>query len=180
MLLLFARKVQPEVQGTTAYPFRHPANSEYVHAIARAASAIARCAEPRSALTAAKQSQAGCGLSKLRALTHSGLFQGMILREKSRLERGGSAVGAAKLRGRAAARERGGRCGAWLRQYLRKWKGVPDAKAPPLRGLSHRPSWEACAWAWLGVFVTLLGLSALNQLTRFLSQVRTLVYTYYE
>ncbi len=45
---------------------------------------------------------------------------------------------------------------AWLANFFRKWRGVGD-RAPP------RDTWEHMAWAWVGAFLSILAIAAVNQ-----------------
>ena len=45
---------------------------------------------------------------------------------------------------------------SWLAGYARKFRGVPKAKAPPIKGFRSLVAWRAVAWTWLGVALTLM------------------------
>ena len=160
VVLLFTR-------GTESRGMQTDANIAYLGGAARIGAAIADSEAARKTLLAQKRARSS-GLRKLRFLHRSGMLAGALKRERERLESGEAVFvepkEASACRSCLTAAGAAGR--AWAATYLKKWRGVQRApKVVSLRCSKGRAAWEVAAWTWAGVALTLLCLSALNEVT---------------
>ena len=152
ILILYARESARQLVAS------HPANLAFLAAAVATGSQLVAAAEARETLQRAKRHRASAW-AKVRQLLKSGFFLDAVRKEADRLESGETTLKAEPRKPSCAAPLR-----AWLLGYARKFRGVPGSRAPPLKGLRARDAWVTYAWTWIGVFLTLLGLSGLSTL----------------
>lgn len=157
-LLLFTR------DATAAHPGRteHAASATFLLSALAIGGAIAGAESARTALYAAKRARSS-GMRKLRALHRSGMLIECVRRERERLDRGETVIKPARRAAPSALLAGWHAFLAWGGGYLEKWRGTKGGKPPAPPALCARAGWEAAAWTWFGVALTLLCLSALNQ-----------------
>jgi len=139
----------------------HPDNVTYLRTVAQLGGSLVATAAARDQLGQAKRNRSEAW-RKLRLLVRSGSFAADVGQLSEKLQ-----SGEAVLEPLASARlpKQVRVCISWVAGYAAKFRGVRGAKAPPVKGVRVAAAWVTCAWTWLGVALTLLGLSGLNQLT---------------
>ena len=162
LLILFAR-------ASAQTLVTNPANGTFLAAATQVGTALLALSAARAQAKKAK-GKSGRHWAKLRFLVKTGFLQGAVQRGRQRisdsdvkLERKHSACLKALLSALARAR-------AWSKTYFTKFRGVRGAKAPVIKGLKSRDAWVTFMWTWIGVFLTLLGLSAGSELVIFLTE----------
>ena len=151
LLLLFARE-------TADRSLTHPANIAFFRTTATLGGALVAQAASRANVEKSRHNRSEAR-RKLKSLINSGVFLQLVQREREKLE-----SGEAKLRPKpkpskfAAVRQ-------YLRDTVRKFKGVKGAKAPKLQGPRALAAWKTCAYTFFGVLITLLCLSSLSKRT---------------
>ena len=162
LLILYARESARQV-------ITHPANLDFLGETVKAGAQLVAAATARATLQAAKQNRSQAW-AKVRRLLKSGFFLDAVRKEAERIESGETTVKEEPPKPSRMAPYK-----AWLSGYVRKFRGVPGAKAPPLKGLRSRPAWVTYAWTWVGVFLTLLTLSGVNTLVKIASDEKYFV-----
>ena len=151
LLLLFARETADRL-------LTHPANTAFFRTTATLGGALVAQAASRANVEKSRHNRSEAR-RKLKSLINSGVFLQLVQREREKLE-----SGEAKLRPKpkpskfAAVRQ-------YLRDTVRKFKGVKGAKAPKLQGPRALAAWKTCAYTFFGVLITLLCLSSLSKRT---------------
>ena len=151
LLLLFARQTADRL-------LTHPANTAFFRTTATLGGALVAQAASRAVVEKSRHNRSEAW-RKLRSLINSGVFLQLVQREREKLE-----SGEAKLRPKpkpskfAAVRQ-------YLRDTVRKFKGVKGAKAPKLQGPRALAAWKTCAYTFFGVLITLVCLSSLSKRT---------------
>ena len=161
LLLLFAR-------ASAQTLVTHPANVAFLATTAQVGCTLVAFSAS-SATAAMAKGNAGRHWRKVRALVKTGFLQGAVERGRQRLESGEVKIERVRSAQLKALIKLLSHAHAWSKSYLAKLRGVKGAKAPPIKGCSSRDAWVTVMWTWVGIFLTLLGLSAFNQLALFLS-----------
>jgi hypothetical protein len=145
----------------------HPANLAYLRSATSHAEALIATAQARQKLSDAKRHRSNAW-RKLRLLLKTGLFLKAVKAEAAKLEAGTTKLVSARASAGYTARLLASAT-IWVRGYLRKFRGVPGSKAPPLKGWRSSAAWRTFGWTWVGITLTLLGLGGLSLLTEHLS-----------
>ena len=161
LLLLYAR-------GSAQQLLAHPCNTAFISVAGALGGTLLASSYATDRLNDAKRNRAGAW-KKVRMMLRSGVFLQQVKAEAVKLESGESQIAEpltpSQLRWRARRQE----AGAWLVGYARKWRGVKNSKAPPIKGWRVAAAWRTFAWTFVGVFLTLLALSGASALVGHIS-----------
>ena len=148
LLLLFARE-------TADRQLTHPANTAFFRTTATLGGALVAQAASRAKVENARYNRSEAW-RKLRTLLNSGMFLQLVQQEGDKLESGEAKLKPKPKPSKLAVVR------LYLRDTVRKFKGVKGAKAPKLQGPRALAAWKTCAYTFFGVLITLLCLSSLS------------------
>ena len=151
LLLLFARE-------TADRSLTHPANTAFFRTTATLGGALVAQAASRAKVEKARHNRSEAW-RKLRTLLNSGMFLQLVRQEADKLESGEAKLKPKPKPSKLAVVR------LYLRDTVRKFKGVNGAKAPKLQGPRALAAWKTCAYTFFGVLITLLCLSSLSKRT---------------
>ena len=151
LLLLFARETADRL-------LTHPANTAFFRTAATLGGALVAQAASRAKVEKARHNRSEAW-RKLRTLLNSGMFLQLVRQEADKLESGEAKLKPKPKPSKLAVVR------LYLRDTVRKFKGVNGAKAPKLQGPRALAAWKACAYTFFGVLITLLCLSSLSKRT---------------
>jgi hypothetical protein len=151
LLILYAR-------SSAQQQLAHPSNVAFLAANAILGSTMLGSTQAAEKLAVVKKNR-NSAWAKVRTLLRSGLFLHAVRAEAARLESGESKIAPEPSKKYSVF---DAWC-TWLVGYLRKWRGAPGSKAPMIKPIRSLASVRTFAWTGVGVFLTLLTLSALNQ-----------------
>ena len=151
LLLLFARETADRL-------LTHPANTAFFRTAATLGGALVAQAASRAKVEKARHNRSEAW-RKLRTLLNSGMFLQLVRQEADKLESGEAKLKSKPKPSKLAVVR------LYLRDTVRKFKGVNGAKAPKLQGPRALAAWKTCAYTFFGVLITLLCLSSLSKRT---------------
>ena len=151
LLLLFARETADRL-------LTHPANTAFFRTAATLGGALVAQAASRAKVEKARHNRSEAW-RKLRTLLNSGMFLQLVRQEADKLESGEAKLKPKPKPSKLAVVR------LYLRDTVRKFKGVKGAKAPKLQGPRALAAWKTCAYTFFGVLITLLCLSSLSKRT---------------
>ena len=151
LLLLFARETADRL-------LTHPANTAFFRTAATLGGALVAQAASRAKVEKARHNRSEAW-RKLRTLVNSGMFLQLVRLEADKLESGEAKLKPKPKPSKLAVVR------LYLRDTVRKFKGVEGAKAPKLQGPRALAAWKTCAYTFFGVLITLLCLSSLSKRT---------------
>ena len=154
LLLLYAR-------SSAAQLLAHPANTAFISVAGALGGTLLASSYATEKLNAAKRNRAGAW-KKVRMMLRSGVFLQQVKEEAAKLDAGESQIKEQLTPAQLAWKARKEEALLWMVGYANKWRGVKNSKAPPVKGLRVVAAWRTCAWTFIGVFLTLLALSASN------------------
>ena len=130
--------------SSAAQLLAHPANTSFISVAGALGGTLLASAYATEKLNAAKRNRAGAW-KKVRTMLRSGVFLQQVKEEAAKLDAGESQIKEQLTPSQLAWKARKEEALLWIVGYAKKWRGVKNSKAPPVKGFRVVAAWRTCA-----------------------------------